>query len=84
MKKIVRSDSEINEAIEVLKKNKGTCSRYSAFGDDNHADIDAMVKVLERRLTRDDIENWDGPKHSAACSAIDFMEGSNELDDITY
>lgn len=46
---------QINQQIAALKKMKPRVLRYSGFGDDHHAAIDAQIHVLKERLSTDDV-----------------------------
>ena len=53
----MRTEQEIAEAIKRLEQNKAKTSRYSAFGEDNHAKLDAMLETLEQGFDDEDIMN---------------------------
>lgn len=44
-----------DKIIARLKQNKANTPRLSAFSDDNHEAIDAMIATVERNYTADDI-----------------------------
>ena len=45
---IMKTNKEIDETIGLLKLQRLGIPRHSFFGDDNHANIDAQVEVLEK------------------------------------
>lgn len=50
-----RTGEEIRAEIAALVAMKPTVRRYSAFDDDNHAAIDAQVRVLSAQMDEDEI-----------------------------
>lgn len=46
---------QITVEVEKLQKLKPTVRRFSAFGDDNHAAIDAAITVLSELLDGDEV-----------------------------
>lgn len=81
----MRTDAEIEAEIKWLKENKPKIGRYTFFGDDNHAAIDAQIKVLEQRADEEavfdwqDIEGWDERLAECARNAALWLEGDDEL-----
>jgi hypothetical protein len=51
------TEKQIAKEIQTLKTMKPNIVRYSMFGDDNHAKIDAQIEVLEERLSEDEVYN---------------------------
>jgi hypothetical protein len=50
-----RTKSEIKAQIDFLGKDKMRVTKYSAFGEDNHAAIDAQINVLTNSMTEDNV-----------------------------
>ena len=79
-----QTDKLVNAEIAKLKKMKPKIRRYTAFGDDNWEKVDAEIRVLEKRMDQDDVdEHWDGENdrdrelHSSACDAVEWLEGGS-------
>lgn len=83
-----KTNEQINDEINALKTLKPTVRQFTAFGDDNHAAIDAQLDVLEGRLDHDDVydiygqpDDEDGEDFleryvlDAAIEAVDWMTG---------
>jgi len=72
--------------IEKLKRNKERTPEYSAFSDNNHEAIDAMIEVVDRGLTEDEIYKQYNSSYvqDAALSVLEFMRGEIELEDILF
>lgn len=51
------TDAEIDAEIEKLKEMKPKVRQFGVFGNDNHAAIEAQIKVLARRLSEDEAED---------------------------
>ena len=75
---------EIKAEIAALKAVKPRIPPSSSFGDDNIAQIDAQLDVLENRMSEDDIygtfdpeNNPDSSQHAldGALDALRWMEG---------
>ena len=76
----MRSEKAIRAEIEKLEAMKPKVRRYSAFGDDHHAVIDAQVKVLEGLMTSDksqDLldEDFDGEYVPEIDETLDWLWG---------
>lgn len=75
----MRTQEEIKEAIERLKQNKERSHRYNAFGHDCHANLDAMIDVLENNLSEEQIEEeYDGSQLTNALSILFFLSDTEE------
>lgn len=79
-----KSEDQINREIAELVALKPKVRKCNAFGDDNHAAIDAQLCVLRERMSTDQVfdaygdEDADGfVQHTfdAALSACDWMTG---------
>lgn len=82
----MRTEAERNAAVERLEENKTKCKPVSMFGDDNHANIDAMIEVINVGMDEDDINNKyeDLPTYAGAWQALEFLRGEAELDELLY
>lgn len=81
-----KTDAQIDSEIAALKALKPTVRQRTAFGDDNHAAIDAQIDVLLKRMNTDEVfnayadeeeEGGEVYEHvfSAALQASDWMTG---------
>lgn len=62
--------------VATLKAMKPKVKRYTFFGDDNHAAIDAQIQVLEQNLSDDEIgRRFSGEVQSEAFNARNWLEG---------
>lgn len=50
-----RTNEEINAELSRLAKLREIVTAHSAFGDDNHAAIDATMRVLGERMSTEDV-----------------------------
>lgn len=84
-----KTQEEINLQIEGLKKSKLELPRFSMFGDDNWAKIDAQLDVLEGKQDPDDFyvdesseeySDGDNDIYNAAQEAEEWMDGNVEGD----
>lgn len=85
-----RSEAEIQAEIDKLLSLKDKVRARSMFGDDNRQAIAAQIKVLQQRMTRDQVEAEFGDDgieedhsesiYTAAVDAFDWYQGlSDEL-----
>lgn len=51
----VPTHEQIAEEVTRLRAVQPRVPKYSAFGDNNHDAIDAQIKVLEDRMSHDDV-----------------------------
>ena len=84
----MKTQEEIKKEIEALKAVRPKVRPFSIFGDDNLANLDAQVDVLEHDLDSDDIyERYD---HAAASEYVlegalyarDWMDGERDEDSL--
>ena len=83
----MRTEQEIKEAIERLEENKEKCVRYSAFGDDNHARLDAMIETIDQGFDFDEIAETFGEgtsEQEAADGIVDWLDGNGDIEDYLY
>lgn len=79
--------AEIEAEIKLLKELRPKVNQFNGFEDDNHAAIDAQIKVLEERMDEDDAEEEYGDGNaadnvrSAAMDACMWMIGEYEGDE---
>lgn len=58
-KKIPKTEKQIKKEAEALVKLKPQVPMYTAFGDNNHAKIEAEIRVLSDNMSEDDIyDTW--------------------------
>lgn len=81
----MRTNEEINTEIAALKEMKPRVRRATAFGDDNHAAIDAQIRALSERMDEDEIyEEWPVEEdeecrdRDLARDAIAWMNGESD------
>ena len=80
-----KTQEEVDSEIERLKELSGHIRRYSLFGDDNEAALQAELNVLEAGLTEDDIGDYydSSPTnvYDAAWFAMQWREGDTSADE---
>lgn len=84
-KKSKPTATQIKEEIARLKEMKPKVRRHSFFGDDNHASIDAQIRVMERSMNEDAIYRFFEPDDSeenrseldCALSARQWLDGES-------
>jgi len=76
----MRNTEEITAEIKKLSTMKPTVRRFSGFGDDHHAAIEAQIEVLQSELSEDDIfANWDEQNvRDGAVEALFWMKGEED------
>ena len=84
-----KTDAEIQLQIEGLKKMKDNLPKFSVFGDNNHAPIDAQISVLEGKRkadyyyedeTSDEYNDGDNEVYFAAEKAEEWLNGKIKED----
>jgi hypothetical protein len=83
-----RTSEEIAKEVERLREIRKNTPKKSFFGDDNHAEIDAVIEALEKRMTAEEaerklyqdesaeeFEDGDNDLYHTVCSAIRWMNG---------
>ena len=79
-----KTEKEIEAEVKKLKKILPTVRRFTVFGDDNHSAMDAEIRVLEDRLTLDDVQeledDGDFTEHQSesAIYAVEWLNGESE------
>ena len=84
----MRTLEERNEMIAILEGQKAYAPARSGFGDDNHKGIDAQIQVIREEMDNDDVynewetdpdaDNYDEHANSAACDAVNWLEGDDD------
>lgn len=77
----MRTAAEIQTEIAALKACKTYAPRRSAFGDDNHGQIDLQIQVLEDDIFEEDSAEWDelsGSEQDAIQEAKSWLADGNE------
>ena len=79
----MRTREERNEMIAILEKQKEIAPHFNYFNEDNHAQLDAQIEVIEEELECDEIdERWnpddDYNTNSAATKAADWLDGDDD------
>jgi hypothetical protein len=74
--------AQIKKEADKLKEMKPKIKQFSFFGDDNHEQIEAQIRVLREALDEDEIEDlWSADDNynvnEAARNAYDWMNGTN-------
>jgi hypothetical protein len=72
--------------IARLVQNKANADQYSAFSEDNHSAIDAMIETVERGYTEDEVYRKFNTPYSqdAALSIIAVLNGEEEFEDVLF
>ena len=69
------TEDEVQKEVALLKEQLPKVRRYSAFGDDNRAQIIAQIRVAEEDFDDDDIEDFvDDAVQPAARDMRDWMD----------
>jgi len=85
-----KTEDQINAEIAALVALKPKVRERTAFGDDNHAAIDAQLAVLRERMSSDEVydaygdedsDEFDQHTFDAALSAHDWMSGTLASDE---
>ncbi len=70
---------QVKKEIETLTEMKPKVKRFSAFGDDHHAALDAQVDVLKNDLTYDEIdEQYEYHARANAHDARLWLDGEGD------
>jgi len=75
------NQEQVKAEIEKLKEMKPKIRRYTAFGEDNRAAIEAQIRVLERGWDFKEIyDRYDDNEHEldAAMDARDWLIGESD------
>lgn len=80
----MKTQEEIKYAVEQLKQNKEKTKEYNFFGESNHEKIDAMIHVIENRLSESKIDliYEDEDFYTSALDALEFLNGEIEIEDL--
>lgn len=83
----MKTQEQIDEQVRLLKEVRPKIVPASMFGDDNLAQLDAAVRVLEKNMDDDDIwERWDREEdlsiRSSATNALNWLAGESENDNL--
>lgn len=72
--------------INVLKQDKEYAPEFSAFGDNNHEQIETAIYVLENGFSMDDVYDmeYDYEVESYISSIFDYLEGNVNLEDLLF
>lgn len=82
----MRTQAEKNDALVRLSLNKTRCKPRSFFGEDNHAKIDAMIKVIQDDMDDNDCYNEfeDTECLTEALSTYEYLQGQCEVEDLLF
>lgn len=87
----MRSDKAIKAEIDKLKVLKPDVPQHTAFGEDNHAAIDAEILVLEKALEGeigndeqeiwdlDEEQGWSDRERENAIEAFEWLTGDKPM-----
>lgn len=73
----MKTKLEIESEIEALEGCKKYIPHRSAFGDDNHANLDLQIEALRGEIdqTADEWNDFSCEEKSVILEALDWMEG---------
>ncbi len=75
---------QIKKEIKTLTEMQPKVKRFSTFGDDNHAAIDAQIDVLKNDLDDDEIdEQYEDHARSNAHDARLWLDGEGEAETLS-
>ncbi len=75
------SDKQIQAELGTLKAYRGLVRRYSMFGEDNRAAVDAQIQVVEDSLSEDEVyERWEDEDYlrDNALEMVQWLLGQGE------
>jgi hypothetical protein len=84
MQRLMRTQKEIDEQVTWLKTNKNKIGQFNVFDEDNHAEIDAEIEVLEEHLDEDDCQekvdngDWTEGQMEAARDALNWRDEGDD------
>ena len=52
----MRTREERNEMVAILEKQKEIAPHFNYFNEDNHAQLDAQIEVIDEELETDEID----------------------------
>ena len=69
--------------VPPIEKQKEIAPRFNYFNEDNHAQLDAQIEVIEEELETDEVdERWnpddDYNMNSAATRAAEWLDGDDD------
>jgi hypothetical protein len=85
-----KTEEQIAAEVSALEAVKPKLREFTAFGDNNHAAVDAQLAVLRQRMDHDDVydaygdeesEDFDQYTLDAALNAHDWMVGTLAADE---
>jgi hypothetical protein len=81
MSAITRTVEEIAAEIAALNELKPHVPKWSHFGENNHAKIDAQIDVLTERRDDDDVYAHydDGPERESALDTAEWLMGNLDV-----
>jgi len=77
--------NQISSEMKALREMKPRVRKETAFGEDNHAAIEAQIQVLGGALDLDDMDEkldddeWTQYAFDSAREALEWMEGDEEI-----
>ncbi len=78
------TQEQVKTEIETLEDMKPKVKRFTAFGDDNHAAIDAQIDVLKNGLNAGDITGqYEGEIFLHANEACTWLKGEYNCDTLS-
>lgn len=81
----MRTQKEIENAIEVFKHELTIVPNYTMFGDNNHEAIEGIISFLKREETLDDIyERYSENTYSSVTDIELWLEGEGDLEDYLW
>lgn len=90
---IMRTEKEIQSAVQRLLLNKCRCYQYNFLGEDNHKALDVTIEVIRENRSKEWIyqkypfSDEDSENYSLWCTAMSsrkYLDGEIELDDLLY
>ncbi len=70
----MKTQEQINEAIEILKENRKVCKSHNMFNESNHDKLDAQIRMLEENMDEDEIyEAFEDDEDGSAAAAAEQL-----------
>ena len=82
----MRTLAERNEMVSLLEGQKEKAPHFNFFGEDNHAQLDAQIQVIEEEMDTDQVDDQWNPDevydmNNSATMAANWLDGDDDAGD---